>query len=152
MICVSAKVTDIEVEVVEVRPTAADESGGPENQNPPYSNLPLIGTSIGRTTRKEIGSLGLYLRAMHTDGSQEIFVLSCAHVFIPNPAENMSESTRLHPFSIPLHPPFLAYSLTFDLKKQVSTRIIRIMPDSTARSKCLPRLTPSLLSMLSNKG
>lgn len=152
MICVSAKVTDIEVEVVEVRPIAADESGGPENQTPPYSNLPLIGTSIGRTTRKEIGSLGLYLRAMHTDGSQEIFVLSCAHVFIPNPAENMSESTRLHPFSIPLHPPFLAYSLTSDLKKQVSTRIIRIMPDSTARSKCLPRLTPSLLSMLSNKG
>ncbi len=87
---------------MEVRPTAADESGGPENQNPPYSNLPLIGTSIGRTTRKEIGSLGLYLRAMHTDGSQEIFVLSCAHVFNPNPAENMSESNQTPSLLYPL--------------------------------------------------
>lgn len=83
MICVSVDVTGIEVEVVEVRPTAADESGVSLHQNPPYINLPLIEMSIGRTTGGEIRSIGLYLRAMYTDGSEEILISSCAHVFIP---------------------------------------------------------------------
>lgn len=71
----------IEVEIAEAMPSSGHTA---VYQNPPLSNVPTIGTSIGGIDSDEIGTLGLYIECTRKDGAKEIYALTCAHVAVPN--------------------------------------------------------------------
>lgn len=71
----------IDVEVAEAMPSSGHTA---VYQNPPLSNVPMMGTSIGGIDSEEIGTLGLYIECTRKNGVKEIYALTCAHVAVPN--------------------------------------------------------------------